>query len=178
VPSSRHLAFGIAGHAGPADFGPIGINSARRRDADLAGQRRTAVAVAAHSRQFFVDEFFRNEIERGIVLGGEARPVRRIRTARAAGLAGAGIINGWIASFHASRLARNGATRQLGRAGAYQVSSGCSQTRLLRHLALSRSRRSGYFSSRYMASTTRSVRKLRKSRRSSHHAARSRTASR
>src|SRR5258708_38813710 len=94
VPSPRHLTFGIAGHAGPADFGPISINSARGLDADLAGQGRAAVAVAAHARQFRVDEVFRNAIERGVVLGGEPRPVRRIGTARAAGLARAFGIDG------------------------------------------------------------------------------------
>ena len=50
MPLPRHRAFGIAGHAGPAYLGPHRIDRACRRLADLARQRRTAVAVAAHSR--------------------------------------------------------------------------------------------------------------------------------
>src|SRR5258708_10613490 len=170
MPAPRHRAFGIAGHAGAADLGPRRIDRARRRDADLARQRRTAIAVAAHPRQSFIDELFRNQVELRVILGGEARPVLRIAAAGPAGLARAFDIDGWTAVLHACRLARNEAV-------GHQVSFGASQTRLLRHLARSRSRRSGYFSSWYTTSTTRSVRKLRKSLRSSHHAARIRTAS-
>ena len=74
----RHQAFDIAGHAGPADFGPRRMDHARGRNPDMARQRRTAVAVAAHARQFFIDEFCRDQIERRVVLGGEPRPVLRI----------------------------------------------------------------------------------------------------
>src|ERR1019366_757985 len=88
MPSARHRTFDIAGHAGPAHLGPHGINGARGSHSDLARQCRTAVAVAAHARQPFVDEFFRNQIGRGVVLGGEARPVLRIGTAGPTGLAG------------------------------------------------------------------------------------------
>src|SRR3990170_8668687 len=100
MPAPRHVAFGIAGHAGPADFGPQRVDPARGREPDLAGQRGTAVAVAAHSRQSVVDEFFRDEIERRVVLDGEAGPARRIRTARAAGLARAFGMHGWIVVLH------------------------------------------------------------------------------
>src|ERR1700716_3960579 len=134
-----------------------------------------------------MDEFFRNQIERRVVLGGEARPVRRIRTAGAAGLARALDVNSWTGCLPAFLLEHDSENWQpalprvkTGRLAvpARQVSLGGSQTRLLRHLALSKSRRSGYFSSRCTASMTRSVRKLRKSLRNSHHAASSRTAPR
>src|SRR5580700_230924 len=49
-------------------------------------------------------------------------------------------------------LARTSVIGQLTAKHLHQVSLGASQTRLLRHLALSRSRRSGYFSSRWTAS--------------------------
>jgi hypothetical protein len=106
VPSSRHFALDVAGHAGSADIGPHWVNPARRRHADLARQRRAPIPVAAHSRQFLVDELCRNEIERRVVLGGEPRPVRRIRAAGAAGLAGVADIDGRIEVFHGSGLAR------------------------------------------------------------------------
>jgi hypothetical protein len=174
VPFSRHRAFGIARQAGSADLGPRRVNHARRRYTDFSGQCRAAFAVATHARQSFIDEFFRDQIERRVVLGGEAGPVRGIRTACAAGLARAfGSYRGM--AFHAAGLEHDRDNGNRGRAD--QMSLGGSQTRLRRHLALSRSRRSGYFSSRCSASITRSVLKLRKSLRSSHHAASSRTAS-
>ena len=95
----------------------------------------------SHPRQSVVDEFFGDQIERRIVLGGEARPVRGIRTTGAAGLARAFDIDGRIVRFHVFGLARN-------EGAGHQVSFGASQIRLLRHFARSRSRRSGYFSSR------------------------------
>jgi hypothetical protein len=195
VPFSCHRAFGIAGHAGSADFRSHGIDHARRRFADLACKGRASFAIATHARQSFIDEFFRDQIERRIVLGGEPGPVRGIRTAGPASLAVALGIDGGMARFHVFRFQNlpfqvfrlghdpekskpafsPGQARSAG--GVHQLSLGASQTRLLRHRALSRSRRSGYFSSRCSASITRSVRKLRKSLRSSHHAASSRTAS-
>ena len=48
VPPPRHRAFGIAGHAGPADLGPHRIDPASRRDPDpgptapSSGRRRSA----------------------------------------------------------------------------------------------------------------------------------------
>ena len=61
APAGRALramvAFGIAGHAGPAHLGPHLINSARGRYADPARQRRTAIAVAAHPRQSSLTNF-------------------------------------------------------------------------------------------------------------------------
>ena len=100
MPSPRHRTFDIAGHAGPAHLGPHRINGARGGHADLARQGRAAVAVAAHARQFFVDKFLRDQIERSVVLGGEARPVPRIGTAGAAGLAGAFDSHGWAVCLH------------------------------------------------------------------------------
>ena len=156
VPSSRHVAFGIAGHAGAAHFGPHGVNPARGRHADPARQRRAAIAVAAHARQPLVDEICRDEIERRVVLGGEPRPVRRIGAAGPASLAGVFDIDGRIVVFHRIGLARFRARSSSAldaetgsrRAEPVRSRSGCSQTRLLRHRARSRSRRSGYFSSR------------------------------
>src|SRR5437763_7162211 len=58
-------------------------------------------ALAAHARQLFVNEIGWNAIERCIVLGGEARPVRRISATGAASLAGAFRYNGWIVRCHA-----------------------------------------------------------------------------
>ena len=81
----------------------------RRR---FSRQRRTAIAIAAHSRQPVVDEFCRDQIERQIVLGGEPRPVRRIGAAGAAGLAGAGRIGGWKATLHRFALAGNAGAGQ------------------------------------------------------------------
>jgi hypothetical protein len=151
VPAPRHVAFGIARHAGSANLRPNRINPARRRNTDLARQCRASFAVAAHPRQFFVDEFSRDQIECDVVLGGKPRPVRRVGTTRAAGLAQALGIHGGACLFHASGLARNEAVNHQGschQGSRCQVSLGTSQTRLLRHLARSRSRRSGYFSSR------------------------------
>src|SRR3981081_813071 len=108
-----------------------------------AGQGRAAPAAAAHPRQSFIDEFCRDQVERRVVLGGEPRPVLRIRTARAARLARAFGSNGWIVFLHALPLAWNGAIGQLAVRVACQVSLGGSQTRLLRHFALSVARRSG-----------------------------------
>jgi len=150
VPLPCHRAFGITGHAGAAHFGPHRVDQACRRLADLARQRRAAVAVAAHSRQSFVDESFRDQVERRIVLGSETRPVLRVAAAGAAGLADVFMIGG--DSRHAARLARNDGRGQPPASGvrlrySLQVSLGASQTRLRRHFARSRSRRSGYFSS-------------------------------
>jgi hypothetical protein len=101
VPSPCHGTFGIAGHAGPADLGTNGIDQAGGRHPDPAGQRGTAVAVATHARSSLVDEFLRNEIERGVILGGKARPVGRMRAAGAARLARAFDCHGRIILFHA-----------------------------------------------------------------------------
>jgi hypothetical protein len=100
MPSPRHRAFGIAGHAGPAYFGAHRIDRARRRHPDSARQRRTAFAIAAHSREPVVDEFFRDQLQRGVILGGEPWPVRRIGTAGAAALAGACLIRRDRPRFH------------------------------------------------------------------------------
>src|SRR6185437_17051072 len=67
---------------------PYGVDRARSRLSNPALQRRAAVAVAAHARAARVDELGRDAVERFIVLGRKARPVRRIGAAGAAGLAG------------------------------------------------------------------------------------------
>ena len=75
MPLPRNDAFGVARHAGPADLGTNGIDLAGGRHPDPAGQRGAAVAVATHARSSLIDEFLRNEIQRGVILGGKARPV-------------------------------------------------------------------------------------------------------
>ena len=92
MPAPRHVAFGIAGQAGPAHFRPDLIDPARGMRAHFTGQRRAAIALAAHTGQPVVDEFFRNEIELRVILGGEARPVAGIRTAGATGLARVAVV--------------------------------------------------------------------------------------
>src|SRR4051812_31159144 len=106
MPSPRHGAFGIAGHAGSADLGPHRINPARGGNANLAVQRRAPFALAAHARQCVVDESFGNELERRVVLGSEPWPAARIRTACAASLARAGLSTKIVDCFHCAGLAR------------------------------------------------------------------------
>src|SRR5262245_13025778 len=77
VPPARHVAFDIAGQTGVADLRPHGVDHARCGSADLALQRRATIALAAHPGLPLVDILCWNEIERRIVLDGEARPVRR-----------------------------------------------------------------------------------------------------
>src|SRR5712671_1586466 len=146
MPLPRHVALGIAGHAGAADIGPNSVNPATNGNANLARQRRAAVAVAAHSRLPLVDEFLRDQGERRVVLDAEARPVRRIAAAGTAALAEAFGIKGGLGPIHPVRLTRKPGAGQP--ASNYQGSLGCSQTRLCRHFARSTSRLSGYFSSR------------------------------
>ncbi len=71
---ARHQAVVAAGHAGAADVGADVINAASGMLADLAGQSRTAHAVAAHTGFVGSDEFLRNAVELRIVLGRKARP--------------------------------------------------------------------------------------------------------
>jgi hypothetical protein len=101
-PPARHVAFDIAGHANAAHLGTNGVDRARGRHADAAGQRRTAVAVTAHARLSFVDEIRGNEREGGVIFGREARPVLRIGAAGPARLAGAFDAKRWFACFHAA----------------------------------------------------------------------------
>jgi hypothetical protein len=101
MPSPRHAAFDIAGHAGSAHLGAHRVNHATGRNSDPARQRRTAVAIAAHPRLPFVDVVFRNEIERVVVFGREARPVLRIRTTSTARLARAFQRDVWVGCWHA-----------------------------------------------------------------------------
>src|ERR1700722_2700055 len=128
--AARQRAFGVARHAGAAYFGPHGIDDAGGFDPDPPRQRRTAVAVAAHAGLSLVDELCRNEVERRVVFGRKTRPVMRIGAAGAAGLARTFGFGRRLAGFH------------------HHISLGASHTRLRRHFARSRSRRSGYFSSR------------------------------
>lgn len=163
---------GLPELAGPANVGSDLIDSAGDGFPDLAIQCTAAIAVAAHAGLTFVHEFRRDQVEFRIVLDGEARPVARIRAAGAAGLARAGVIAGG-GSRHAAPCS---AIRHRPPAG--HASVGRSHASVLRQRLRNTSRRSGYFSSRYSAVTARSVRKLRKSLRSSHQAASRRTASR
>ena len=82
-----HQALLVAGHAGTADIGARFIDAASGRLADFAGQGRTAHALAAHAGQVEGYIFFRNAVELRVILGGEAWPLGRIGTARAAALA-------------------------------------------------------------------------------------------
>src|SRR5882757_6806852 len=104
MPLPRHVALGIAGHAGAADIGPNSVNPATNGNANLARQRRAAVAVAAHSRLPLVDEFLRDQGERLLVLDAEARPVLRIGAAGAAALAQAFGIDCGSGLVHPARL--------------------------------------------------------------------------
>src|SRR5688572_17778963 len=83
----RDLAFGIARLALAAPQRARRVDGARHRNADFAGQRRAAIAGATHSPVRVVDIGRRNERERRVAFEREARPVGRIGTARAAGLA-------------------------------------------------------------------------------------------
>ena len=100
MPSPRDDAFGIAGHAGSADLRTNGIDQAGGGHSDLAGKRGTAVAVATHARSSLIDEFWRNEIERGVILSGKAGPVRRTGAAGATRLARAFDGHDRIIAFH------------------------------------------------------------------------------
>src|SRR5207247_911213 len=80
-PLPRHVALGVAGHAGAADLGPDRVDLATNANAHLARQRRTALAVAAHAGLPRVDELFRDQRQCLIVLDAEARPVLRIAAA-------------------------------------------------------------------------------------------------
>src|SRR5205085_9784546 len=77
----------VAGQARAAHVGPRRIDRARRRNADLSGERRAAIAVAAHFRARIVDINCGDRRERGIALQREARPLGRMRAAGAARLA-------------------------------------------------------------------------------------------
>src|SRR5215212_7788300 len=111
MPSARHFALDISGHANPADFRSQAVDFARCRYPDVPGQRRAAVAHAPHSRHLFVDELFRDPIEGRIVLRREPWPIARISTAGAAGLTGAGRIESEVGSFHVRALIRSGGLR-------------------------------------------------------------------
>src|SRR4051794_8674730 len=109
VSAPRHRTFRIAGHAGPAHFWPHRVNPARCRYPYPPRQGRAALAVAAHSGELLIDELLWDPLERGIVLGGEARPIPRIGAAGAARLARAAAEK--IASFHGDPLARSALAR-------------------------------------------------------------------
>jgi hypothetical protein len=81
----RLLAGLIARQAHSANLRPEGINRARRRHADLTDQSGAAISFATHATVVVIDEESRNLIELGIAFRREPRPIRRKRTARAAG---------------------------------------------------------------------------------------------
>lgn len=84
---ARHQAIVVAGHAGAADIGANIVNAASGSFADLAGERGTTHAVAAHAGFVGGHVFCRNQVELRVILGGEARPFGRIGTAGATALA-------------------------------------------------------------------------------------------
>ena len=186
VALSRHGAFNIARHAGAADFGPYRVDlhavaipilpdSAEQRSpsqripdnlslTNFSGMRSSAASSSMVKRGQF-DEYEQHAPQAW--QGLSAFTAGSLFSKASSGKASSG-----MASSSAKWRSRPAGC------GSYQASLGGSQTRLCRHFARRASRRSGYFSSRYTASTTRSVRKLRKSLRSSHHATTIRTASR
>ena len=83
---ARHQAIVAAGHAGAADIRADLVNAAGRVLANLAGQRRTAHALAAHAGQVSRHEFFRDPVELRIVFHREAWPFGGVGTAGAAAL--------------------------------------------------------------------------------------------
>jgi hypothetical protein len=83
----RKLAGFIARFTSTANVGPLTVNRAGRRNADLANQGSATIAVALHASQMMVSKRAGDAIEIAIVLGRESGPVARIRAASAAALA-------------------------------------------------------------------------------------------
>jgi hypothetical protein len=74
----------ISRQTSSADFGPHGIDRAGRRDADVAHERRTAIAVAAHASSLVIDVDAGDAGKIGIAFQRKVRPIRRKRATRAA----------------------------------------------------------------------------------------------
>lgn len=87
----RHVAGMVAGLAGAAYVGPVGVDRAGRRNADLTYEGQAAHAIATHARKLVIDQLGGNPVQRGVVLNGEARPFVGVSAARPAHRAGGGV---------------------------------------------------------------------------------------
>lgn len=87
VAMAGHQACVIAWLAGPADVGPIPVDCAGRRCADIAHQSGTAIARAPHAPEVVGNQLRGDAIEVGVILGREPRPLPGERATRPAGLA-------------------------------------------------------------------------------------------
>lgn len=83
----RHQALVVPRHAGATDDGAYVVDLAGDGTAELAFKRRAAAALAAHAAEIRSHIVRRNALELLLRLQRKARPVGRIRAARAAALA-------------------------------------------------------------------------------------------
>jgi hypothetical protein len=83
-PMPRQLAGFIARFTSTANLGPLTVDSARRRNADLTNQGGATIAVALHASKMVVGKRTGDATEIAIVLGRKSGPVARKRTASAA----------------------------------------------------------------------------------------------
>jgi hypothetical protein len=79
----RKLAGFIARFTSTANLGPLTVNRAGRRHADLTNQCGATIAVALHASKMTVGKRAGDAIEIAIVLGRKSGPVVRKRTASA-----------------------------------------------------------------------------------------------
>ncbi len=85
--SSGHIAGVVARLAGAAHIRTHVVDGAGCRRPDFARQGATTVAVALHAAEAIINILRWDAVERGIVLGREARPFRRVVATGPAGLA-------------------------------------------------------------------------------------------
>jgi hypothetical protein len=79
----RKLAGFIARFTSTANLGPLTVDRAGRRHADLTNQCGATIAVALHASELMVGKRAGDAIEIAVVLGRKSGPVVRKRTASA-----------------------------------------------------------------------------------------------
>jgi hypothetical protein len=83
--TSCHLAGAISRQTRLANIWSQGVDSARRRNADVSHEGSATIAIASHPASLLVHVYRRNSIKTDFAFQRETRPFRRERAARATG---------------------------------------------------------------------------------------------